>query len=148
MPLNIGPQTDVVIMPDNLAYILPIVIYRQKLSNLQDQIRQLQSEANALIDEMINECPHPIDKIVEAAEIPEGNTLESGDPFRVCSVCGYAEDGWGVGFYKLGKGIGSDYCWPRKRDNTIEIVNRQEAENLVVKRVSEYELRYMMRNGK
>ena len=76
MPLNIEPQTDIVIMPDNLAEILPIVVYRQKLSNLQDQIKQLRSEANALIGEMISACPHPINKIVEAAEVHKGNTLE------------------------------------------------------------------------
>ena len=42
------------------------------------------------------ECPH--NQIVEGEYTPEGAFASGTPPFRVCTSCGYAEEGWGCGY--------------------------------------------------
>lgn len=62
-----------------------------------------------------NGCKHRATSIREA-EYEPGDYIA---PFRVCIDCGYAEDGWGCGYWKLGK-ISS--CIQLKRDEALEYV--------------------------
>lgn len=49
---------------------------------------------------LMRDCPHPAEKIVE---VPYGpcDWLPATAPFRVCLECGYAEQGWYCGYFKL-----------------------------------------------
>ncbi|GEM_PF-5701384 len=53
------------------------------------------------------ECPHPVSEIFEG-HYPQESDMRPSE-FRVCTGCGYAEDGWGCGYSFLGRGnYGSD----------------------------------------
>jgi len=43
-------------------------------------------------------CKHPADQILEG---PYQDGYFTQPPFRVCKLCGYAEEGWHCGYWKL-----------------------------------------------
>lgn len=43
-------------------------------------------------------CPHPAEEIFEVPYEGEYFVLR---PFRVCTLCGLGEEGWGCGYFKL-----------------------------------------------
>lgn len=57
--------------------------------------------------EMQKECPHPVEYLLEALSYDNGFGESyygySGivSPFRVCTLCGWAEEGWG--YWRLGR---------------------------------------------
>jgi hypothetical protein len=50
-------------------------------------------------------CKHPVSEILEGRYEPESTYAYAKPEFRVCKLCGYAEEGWGSGFWKLARGI-------------------------------------------
>lgn len=36
-----------------------------------------------------------------AADVLQGESRDGEAPFRVCTACGYAEEGWGYGYSRL-----------------------------------------------
>jgi hypothetical protein len=67
----------------------------RKLNKCEDDLNKLtENYEEILIDAQIS-CPH--EKVVEGDYFPcsYSSTLP---PFRVCTVCGYAEEGWGCGY--------------------------------------------------
>jgi hypothetical protein len=143
MPLNIRPITDVIEYNDPSENLVRTAISRQKLFRLQDQIEKLQADANALIDEMCKECIHPIDQVVEAE--PEENDYHRlyDTDFRLCKLCGYAENG-AYGYHKLGRGVLADYG----DGEGIPVVNRNDAEKMITKMRSSEEMLDMIRSSK
>lgn len=84
---------------------------------LYEKITKLQEE--------IDKCVHPISHIVEGEYSPDDYGWGSADPpFRVCTICGYAEEGWGCGYWKLA---------PRIYD--IKPISRNKAYTYVTKGV-------------
>lgn len=77
---------------------------------------------NARIKLQIN-CPH--NNVVEGTFYPEESSLHSLPPFRVCTECGYAEEGWGCGYSFL----------EDKENREIKNVSREKAKNYVLGRV-------------
>lgn len=58
-------------------------------------------QADDLINQAIRVCKHPKKYIVEV-EYKKYQYIDSCDaPYRVCTRCGYAEEGWGCGYWKL-----------------------------------------------
>ena len=53
---------------------------------------------DALQEQIMVCCPH--EKVVEGDYVPRDYS-DSSPCFRVCTVCGYAEEGWGAGYWKL-----------------------------------------------
>lgn len=56
-----------------------------------------QEQLDEVIKRVQSECPHN--------DIVEGNSVQyfiAYPPFAVCKDCGYAEEGWGCGYDKLG----------------------------------------------
>ena len=67
-----------------------------------------------------NGCKHRATSIREAKWVPSSYNDGMGlRPFRVCIDCGYAEEGWGCGYWKLGK-VSS--CMELERDEALEYV--------------------------
>lgn len=112
-----------------------ILAMRKRLSNLEQKISELQSKKTDFIKEMMDKCPHPIEQIVEGQFQPEGIITSAKPSFRVCRLCGYAEEGWGY-YYKLAPG---SY-------NGIPHLSREEAWKLVVKFHSRSQLYEMQRS--
>jgi hypothetical protein len=50
-------------------------------------------------------CEHPPEEIVEGAYAPDSYGHYHTPPYRVCKLCGYAEEGWHCGYWKLGNGV-------------------------------------------
>lgn len=80
------------------------MITRKTLDDLDAQLALLQKHRTDTAKELQAACKHPIDAIVEAPY--QGcEHLNSLPPFRVCRDCGYAETGWGCGYWLLASGV-------------------------------------------
>jgi hypothetical protein len=90
----------------------------RKWQTLQDKQAVLEQKADALLEQIQEVCPHPVESLLEA---PYQSYCESvSPPFRVCRLCGYAEEGWGCGYQKLGP---NNYDVPTlNRDRVFELV--------------------------
>lgn len=64
-------------------------------------IQELRKQRDETIIRLQEECPHPVNALREAEYSPETHFVYASPPFRVCTECGYAEDGWGCGYWKL-----------------------------------------------
>lgn len=78
---------------------------RQKLkkliTNLKEESAQLNAKIDKLNDKLMTKCPHPIESLREGEYEKAGNWGSATPPMRVCTDCGYAEEGWGCGYWKL-----------------------------------------------
>lgn len=63
------------------------------------KIDKLEKEREEIVARGQKYCPHPTSEILEG-EYKRGHYFTS-PPFRVCKLCGYAEDGWHCGYWKL-----------------------------------------------
>lgn len=63
-------------------------------------IHKAEVEYEKALNKLIKECNHPKDEIFE---LPYQERVYGGcaKPKRVCRKCGLAEEGWGVGYWKL-----------------------------------------------
>lgn len=71
---------------------------------IADRIKVFAAEFAELVEAAQDACPHPISSIREA---PHERFSWGGcsRPFRVCIECGLAEEGWGIGYQRLGQGV-------------------------------------------
>lgn len=58
-------------------------------------------EKIAKLQRTIDKCAHPPTHIIEGEYDPDDGWRDAIPPFRVCTICGYAEEGWGCGYWKL-----------------------------------------------
>ncbi|RKZ95081.1 MAG: hypothetical protein DRQ40_04490 [Gammaproteobacteria bacterium] len=79
------------------------------------KLREAKENLKAARMEVQKSCEHPDEEVVEGKYEP-CSYANATPPFRVCKLCGYAEQGWGCGYWKLGHGLYS-----------IPIVSRSEA---------------------
>ena len=68
---------------------------KKELARIEGQMDRLEKRYIMLTARLIKHCKHPAHKVVE------GRHTEMHRPFRVCQDCGYAEEGWGAGYWKL-----------------------------------------------
>lgn len=71
---------------------------RQAITDIDQQIAELKAEREELISALQKACKH--DTIYEVDYIPS-RFFNATPPFRVCKDCGYAEQGWNCGYWKL-----------------------------------------------
>ena len=70
------------------------------------RLKKLKGRVDALMrDELLRvqrECQHPEEHVVEAPyEEDQFGGCRHSAPFAVCTLCGYSEQGWGCGYWKL-----------------------------------------------
>lgn len=71
-----------------------IALLKQERDEIGIKIQQLEFR-------LMDKCTHPFDAIREGRYIPAGNWGSATPDMRVCTDCGYAEEGWGCGYWKL-----------------------------------------------
>jgi hypothetical protein len=74
--------------------------FRDKLAEIDSQIVSLKKKRKALISHRHKSCKHPISQIIQG-KWRDNEWLHPDPEFRVCKICGYAEEGWGCGFWNL-----------------------------------------------
>jgi hypothetical protein len=72
--------------------------YWDNLATLDIEIKQLENRRDALIDAQCDNCPHPHQFLVEVAY--RESTFFDFLPWRLCKLCGAAEEGWSYNFVK------------------------------------------------
>ena len=87
--------------------------------DLEGIILKAQADLKGRVKRMQELCTHPREFLVDAKY--ESGEFSTQRPFRVCRECGYAEEGWGSGYWKL---------HPNLRDEIPEL-SRQIAYKLV-----------------
>ena len=72
----------------------------KRVDELQAEIDCLTRERNGTIEQLQAECDHPLAEVREIDYVPSkyGSTIL---PYRLCLRCGYAEEGWGCGYWRL-----------------------------------------------
>ena len=68
-----------------------------RLDKIDEKVKKLLGEREHLIKENIRKCVHA----VEHVRLLPYNATAIGNPWLVCSACGYSEEGWGCGYTKL-----------------------------------------------
>lgn len=76
------------------ALVKKIALLKQERDEIGIKINQLESK-------LMDKCTHPFDAIREGRYVPSGSWNHATPEMRVCIDCGYAEEGWGCGFWKL-----------------------------------------------
>ena len=107
---------------------------RQTIEQLDAQIDVLQNKRETVLLNMQAACKHPADDILE---VPYEQDSLGGSyhtrPFRVCKLCGLAEQGWGCGYWKL-KAFGEEI--PRisrekaRRDYVLKFYDQEDLSKL------------------
>jgi len=110
---------------------LPILCPRDRILREKDAAEAAKAHYERIRQQEQDKCEHPEQVIVEGKAKP-GDTWTIGcgggtystwkPPFRVCRACGYAEEGWGSGYWKLGS-------TPR-----VPEIERAEAKKLILGR--------------
>lgn len=70
---------------------------------LEEELRRKVKELKLVIMEQQTNCDHPLEALVEGDFKAAGYITYAQPPFYVCRNCGYAEEQWGAGLWKLGK---------------------------------------------
>ena len=74
---------------------------RTNIELLDREIAALKRDREETLLIMQEECDHPVEEWLETPHKPQGYITYASGPIRVCKLCGYAEEGWGCGFWKL-----------------------------------------------
>ena len=80
---------------------------KRRIEILQRKIERIThplKEEILALHKIIEGCKHPISHIVQGEYIPDDDSYfgnHSTPDFRVCKICGYAEEGWGCGYRRL-----------------------------------------------
>lgn len=110
---------------------------RQKLkkliAELKSQRAQLNNKVEQLETKLMTKCPHLIEALREAKAV--SSSWSATPPMRVCTDCGYAEEGWHCGYWKLDTDYGVEI--PKlSRDAAFKFVRKFWTQNAMA------ELRY------
>lgn len=68
-----------------------------QLVGMEAEIDAIYARKAALIQKTVAKCKHPIQWVHELKYTDSGD----GRPWLICTDCGYTEEGWGCGYYKL-----------------------------------------------
>lgn len=70
------------------------------IEELDKQIEALKIKRTKQLQKTHTTCKHPLDQVIEG-KYEDLGWLGVHRPIRVCKACGYAEEGWGSGYWKL-----------------------------------------------
>jgi len=73
-----------------------------EINNLRHEVSNCESRIADRTKELQSRCQHRVNEVVEGDY--KAYDYSTDPPFRVCTVCGYAEQGWGCGYWKLNYG--------------------------------------------
>lgn len=100
---------------------------RKQVNAIDSGIDKLEERREKTIRSFQSRCKHPATQIREAPHYSSGYGY-SDPPFRVCIDCGYAEEGWHCGYWKL------------RDDEDVAEINRDAAWEYVLKFYTQEEL--------
>lgn len=87
-------------------------------------MKKMEVKKKELVTKLQAKCKHPMKSVIEAEYMPsESEFFNALPPFRVCTLCGYAEEGWGCGYDKL--------TCPPTESYDVPIVSRDRAHQSV-----------------
>jgi hypothetical protein len=72
-----------------------------KITKAELRLEKARENLHSVIKEVQKQCKHPKDFVYEGDYNPETEISYAEPPFRVCSKCGLAEVGWGIGWHTL-----------------------------------------------
>lgn len=73
----------------------------KRILQAEEKLKKAEDNAKKVTQDVQKKCKHPSDSVYEANYIPEGSFCYAQPPYRVCSKCGLAEIGWGIGWHIL-----------------------------------------------
>ena len=97
----------------------------KRITNAEERLTKARDNLSTVIEEVQAKCKHPIGCVHEGKWQPETTFFRASPPFRVCTKCGLAETGWGVGYQTL--------------PDTDTEMNRKRAQTFVKRTISEDE---------
>lgn len=104
-----------------------------EIETADEEVRLATERRKQTIDRIQAVCSHPAEAIVECESYGDYIVIP---PRRCCLLCGYAEEGWGCGYWKLGAWGCSNYLreYPQ--------VSRQVMQDKYIKRLlTQYDMR-------
>lgn len=110
--------------------------HRQALDDLSGHQSTLTQLKQDLIADMQSSCEHPHNEVVEGKCRPGNHLRLTLPPFRVCRRCGYAEEGWGCGY------------WLMTYPEAVPEMDRESAKKLVRRIVTQSDMDSLGRYGK
>jgi len=72
-----------------------------KIIKAEEQLKKAKENLKIVIKDVQAKCKHPIEAVHEANWEQETTFFRTQPPFRVCTKCGLAETGWGIGYHTL-----------------------------------------------
>jgi len=107
--------------PEWVQDSLPLWHDLAQIKDLEAQIKTLTSRKDDAIKKLQEQCKHPKELTLEGKYVDShfGGVLFR--PCRVCKLCGYGEEGWGAGYWKLSNSYGNvpevshDEAWKHVR---------------------------------
>lgn len=76
---------------------------KKQIALLKDERSALAVKIESLETRLMAKCPHHVDSLREGRFVEQSSSGfgRATPPMRVCIDCGYAEEGWGCGYWKL-----------------------------------------------
>ena len=111
---------------------------RENVEAFDRQVEHLRKRRGEYIQLSQEACPHPLCEIVEGRYKTAGLVFGAQAPFRVCRLCGYAEEGWYCGYWKLNSE--RDPAHPAGNHIPIPELPRDAAMKYVLRRLSQEEI--------
>lgn len=96
-----------------------------RIIKAEEKVIKAKENLGKIIEDVQAKCKHPIECVHEAPWQPENTISYAKPPFRVCTKCGLAETGWGIGYRTL--------------PNTDTEISRDKAMKYVRRTISEEE---------
>jgi hypothetical protein len=92
--------------PEWVTQSIPLWEELSRIKELEAELKKLTAQKEAAILALQNQCKHPKELSLDGDSVDShfGGVLFR--PMRVCRLCGYAEEGWGAGYWKLSKESG------------------------------------------
>ena len=97
----------------------------KRITNAEERLTKARDNLENVIEAVQAKCKHPVECVHEGAWQPETHYFRADAPFRVCTKCGLAERGWGIGYHTL--------------PNTDTSMSRKKAQTFVKRMISEEE---------
>ena len=72
-----------------------------KIINAEKRVTKAKENLKNIIKDVQAKCKHPKEFVHEADWQPETTFFNAQPPFLVCTKCGLAETGWGIGYHTL-----------------------------------------------
>ena len=72
-----------------------------RIVKAEERVKKAHKNLKKVILEVQSKCKHPAAYVHEGRYQPQTDFLRCQPPFRVCTKCGLAETGWGVGYHTL-----------------------------------------------